>query len=235
MAVEGNESVNEQGSQPGDEGQREQVEHVEAQQQQEENRIPQSRVEEMISKRIQKERETWERQHLAPMKQKYEELNNNLTKAEIARMKAMGWVTDEPEKPVTMASVKEMLESQAKQSQQRMSEYIYSQRITSGWREVQRSHPELAPIKGFQDSVLARYAENPQRDFVDVSEEVAKEFEGFYAARSNAAAKKKEEQMRPDRRVVPSGRGSGGGGGNKDEGRKQTVAEKIRGKLSERE
>lgn len=238
MAGENEQSVTGQESQAGDEGNRveqtEQHEQVETQQQ-EENRIPQSRVEEMISKRIEKERQNWERMHLEPERQKFRSLQDQQTKAEIARMKAMGWINDEPAKPVTEEMLNSRFDAMQKQYEQKMTEQVYAQRITGGWREVSRANPALAKVKSFQNAVLAAYAEQPQRDFVEVATEVANDYEGFYAARSNEMAAKKQEQLRPDRRVVPSGRGAGGGTGGKQEGKKQSVAEKIRGKLSERE
>lgn len=230
-----NESVNEQGPQPREEVQHEQVERQETQQQ-EENRIPQSRVEEMITRRLEKERQSWEQQHLEPERQKFRQLQDQQTKAEIARMTAMGWITPEAPKPVTQEMLDSRFSAMQKQFEQKATEQIYAQRITGGWREVSRTHTALSKVKSFQNAVLAAYAEQPQRDFVEVANEVANEYEGFYAARSNEMAARKTEQLRPDRRVVPSGRGAGGGsGGNQEGNKKQSVAEKIRSKLSERE
>lgn len=193
------------------------------------------RFERQYAERSAKDRRSWEEQHLNPVRKQYEDLNRSLVAAELARMKAMGWVNDAPPKALTQEDVQKMLGEQSQKQQQQMTEYIYSQRINGGWREVSRAHPKLAPIKGFQDAVLARFAETPQRDFAEVGAEVAKDFETFYAARATEINAEHAARKRPDRMVVPSGRGAGAGGGGEKGEKRQTVSEKILARLGARE
>lgn len=201
-----------------------------------ENHIPISRAEEMWARREAKMRKEWEEKELSPLRSRFEEEQKRITNAELARLKAMGWLQDEPPKPITAEQFEKTLnerleKARAEERQERLQEY-YSMRINDGWREVSRKYPELAKAKSFQNSVLAMYAENPQADFVNLADTVAKEFDAYVTTREAAAQKEREDRRKPANRVVPGGRGAGGGS-NEGKKEKGTVAERVLAKLRE--
>jgi hypothetical protein len=200
----------------------------------EENRIPISRAEEMWSKREAKLRKEWEEKELAPVRGRYEADQKRMVDAELARLQAMGWYTPEAPKPVTQDQfekvLNERLEAVEKQRREEQYQLYYTQRITDGWRQVSKDHPSLAQEKWFQDSVLAAYAENPKADISEIANSYAKRVEATYATFSQRQSEEKANQKRPDKRVVPSGRGAAGGAKG-EEGKRQTVSEKILAKL----
>lgn len=196
-----------------------------------ENRIPQSRVEEMWAKREAKLRQEWQEKELNPIRKQFEDHQNRLTQAELARLKAMGWLKDEAPKPVTQDEldkyVSEKLDKARNEDREERLQFHYQQVINNGWREAGRKYPELVKMKSYQNSVLAIFAENPQADFVDVADMVAKDYDAYYASRETAAAKERESRRSPANRVVPGGRGAAGGS-RADEGKnKRSVAQKI--------
>lgn len=201
----------------------------------EENRIPQSRVEQMWQKREQELRKSWEEKELSPVRKQFEEHQQRLTQAELARLEAMGWLQKEQPKPVTMDQLEKMFsEREAKliesQREERLQMY-YSQRISDGWREVSRKYPSLANKKTYQNAVLAMYAENPQADFVGLADEAAKDYEGYVTEREAATQKERESRRAPDRKIVPSGRGAAGGSGSGESKGKRSVAQKIQDQI----
>lgn len=204
----------------------------------EENRIPISRAEEMWQRREAKLRKEWEEKELSPIRSRYEQDQKKLVDAELARLQAMGWYTPEQPKPVTQDQfekiLNERLEKAEKARREEQYQIYYTQRITDGWKEVSRSHPQLSQEKWFQDAVLAAYAENPKADIPDLANAYAKRVEATYATFAQRQASEKEKQRAPDRKVVPSGRGAAGGSKG-DEGKRKSVGEKLLDKLRSRE
>lgn len=198
----------------------------------EENSIPHSRVEEMIAQRVTKAQAEWEAQKLAPIKKQYDDMQQRFMDAEIARMERLGLIERKQPQNVTQEQIEKMLAERDQKYQEQAAYREYSSRIQMGWETVAGRHPELARLPSYQNAVLAKYAEDPRQRFADVGEEVAKDYEAFFASKSNALAKQKEKDMRPDRRVMPSGRGAGGGTGSTSD-KKKTIAEKIRERLAE--
>jgi hypothetical protein len=239
MGIEREEGVTGPETQPGDTNPNPDGNSGGERQEREENRIPQSRVEEMWAKREAKMRKEWEEKELFPIRQRYEADQQRLVQAELARLEKMGWYTPEQPKPVTQDQIEKMFEDRLggleKKYREEQYQLYYTQRISDGWKEVSRKHPSLAEEKWFQDSVLAAYAENPKADIPTIADTYAKRVEAQYAAFSQRQAEEKQEQRRPDKRVMPGGRGAAGGSKG-DEGKKQTVAQKLLARLqSEKE
>lgn len=199
-----------------------------------ENRIPYSRVKEMIAREREKALQEFREKEYAPLKSQFEEHSRKVTEAELARMKAMGWLKEEQPKPVTHEDLDKYWSEREKKLEEKQLQLYHAQRIQDGWEAVRAKHAGLSKMKSFQDSVMARYVNNPRVGFVEHAEAVAKEYEAYYAEKESAAAKEREEQVRPDRRVVPSGRGAGGGGAKNSGGKKKTVAERLADSLRSR-
>ena len=202
-----------------------------------ENRIPISRAEEMWARREEKLktelRREWEDKELNPVRQRYEADQKRLADAELARLKAMGWLQDEQPKPITQDQLDKILNERMDKQREEQLQYFYTQRITDGWREVSRKYPALVNRKSFQSAVLAMYAENPNVDFVAIADEAAKEYDAYYTDKEAASQKERENRRSPANRIVPSGRGAAGGGregGGKGEG-KRSVSQKILDRL----
>jgi hypothetical protein len=196
-----------------------------------ENAIPHSRVEQMIASRLERERQAWLDKEVTPLRKQIEEQNSRLTQGQLAFLEKMGWYKPEGPKPLTREEFEEKIKAQEEKFQQAQIQSYHAQRINEGWRQVSGKYPQLAKIKYFQNAVLAEYAENPNRDFAEIGEEAAQQ---LLAHQSAVRQEERDERMAPHRRVVPSGRGAGGGSeGGK--GKKLSVSEKIRAKLSERE
>lgn len=173
----------------------------------------------------------WEEQHLTPAKKQYEDLVNRMTQAEVQRLKAMGWIKDEPEKPLTRAELQEMLKKEREEQAQTYREQNYRSIINSGWRGVSKTYPDLAKMQSFQRAVLAAYAEDPKQDFADVADAVAKDFEAYHGVKSKAAQEEQKRRMEPHRRMVPSGRGAAGGDRAPQEGERKSVGQKLLARL----
>lgn len=192
-----------------------------------ENAIPHSRVEEMIARRVEKERASWEKEHLAPLRQKYEDGMSRLTNAQIAWLEKMGFIEREQPKPLTRDEFDKRFKDFETQVMERSNQAYYYQQIQSGFEYGQTKYPELIKSEYFQDMVLSAYQRNPARNFNKIIDEAAK----FIGANRGAAQQvERERQMDPSRRVVPSGRGAGGGGRH-ESNKKQSVAERIQARL----
>jgi hypothetical protein len=233
-----NESVNESGSQTGDETnlQSPGTEGNEGQQEQRENSIPHSRVEEMYGKRLEKARSEWEAQHLEPLRKQQQEMQDRMVQAELARLEKMGWYQPEQPKPMTRdefnKELNSRLEAQDKKFQEAQLHAYHSQRINHGWSQAASKYPTLAKSKFFQNSILAEYAENPTRDFMEIADEVAKWVNGRQSIERLA---EQGERNQPHRRVMPSGRGAGSGNeGSEGKGKKLGVKDQIQARLKAR-
>jgi len=200
-----------------------------------ENRIPISRAEEMWARREEKLkaelRKEWEDKELSPLRQQYDGDRKRLQDAEIARLKAMGWLKEEPPKPVTQDQLEKLLDERLEkartQEREERLQLYHAQRINDGWEILKTEFPSLVSKKAYQNAVLAIYAENPNAaSFASIGREVAKEFDSYSAERETAAAKEREGRRSPANRVVPGGRGAAGGSGAKEEKRK-SVAERL--------
>lgn len=192
-----------------------------------ENRIPYSRVREMIAKERDRALAEFREKEHAPLRKQLEDLTQRQTQAELARLKAMGWLKDEQPKPVTQEDMEKYWSEREKKLEEKNLQLYHAQRIDDGWSAVRAKYPGLAKLKSFQDSVLARYVNNPKTTFAEHGDAVAKDFEAYYSDKQKDAAKEREEEIRPDRRVVPGGRGAAGGGGKASGKKPKSVGDKL--------
>ena len=193
--------------------------------------IPHDRVEEMISRRLAKERATWEKEQLVPLRQQHEDYTRRMTEGQLAFLEKMGFVTREQPQPLTRDEIDKRFQDFERSTMQRAQEAYHSQRIQDGWGYAMKKHPELVKSEFFQNACLQTYASSAQKgenkSLADIADDVAKWIGGNRGA---AQQIEREQQMSPTRRVVPGGRGAAGPGANKGD-KKMSVAEKIQARL----
>lgn len=199
----------------------------------EENRIPHSRVREMIRQEREKALREFQEKEYGPLKKNYEDLNQRMMQAELARLEKMGWYQPEQPKPVTQDDIEKMFLERDRKIEEKQLQLYHEQHIGSAMPAVKAKYPLLAKKQGFMELILTRYASNPRVSFIDHADAVAQEFDGYYSEREAEAARKREETTRPDRRVMPSGRGAASGSAKSGGGKPKTVGEKLLAKMRE--
>lgn len=203
--------------------------------QDQEERIPHSRVEEMYKRRLEKAQAEWRNQHLSPLEKKmaqYEEVLGKVGKGQLAFLKEMGLYKDEPPKPFTREDFQSALDERFNKHNEELRQYLYQERIVREWGPVANKYPKFAGNKMFQDAALYAFSQNPQKTLGEHADEIVKTLLDPYAdEKASALAKKKVDELRPSNRVVPGGRGAGGGAGGSAAEPKQSVAQKIAARL----
>lgn len=190
-------------------------------------------VNRLIRERVAQEKRSSEKRYaeLQQRAQQYEAYLGQLSQAEYARAKAMGYIKDEQPEYVTKEALQEMnksLDERVNGQLAKIREAEMYQRVKSDWSKVETAFADYAKLPGFKAAWADKW--DGYGDPMEIAKVLTAEYEKFYASRQAAAVAEKEKAAR----AAPLKPGGGTVSSAKSD-EKVSLRQKIRTAMASRE